>query len=70
MVDIYYIEGVKSMVTKDNKMSYTSKQMKSDLWDIYYKLQEAGASKAVKYAIIDVMVLRDKEEDKEKENVS
>ena len=51
-------------------MSYTSKQMKSDLWDIYYKLQEAGASKAVKYAIIDVMVLRDKEEEKQKENVS
>ena len=48
----------------------TNKQIKSDLWDVYYKLQEAGASKAVKYAIIDVMVLRDKEEEKEKENVS
>ena len=58
------------MVIKDNKMSYTTKQMKSDLWDIYYKLQDAGASKAVKYAIIDVMVLSDKEEEKEKENVS
>lgn len=67
MVDIYYIEGVKSMVTKDNKMSYTSKQMKSDLWDIYYKLQEAGASKAVKYAIIDVMIMMDKEEEKKEE---
>ncbi len=40
------------MVIEDTKMSYTSKQMKSDLWDVYYKLQEAGASKAVKYAII------------------
>jgi len=58
------------MVIKDNKMSYTSKQMKSELWDIYYKLEEVGASKAVKYAILDVMVLRDKEEEKEKENVS
>ena len=58
------------MVIKDNRMSYTSKQMKSDLWYIYYKLEQAGASKAVKYAIIDVMVLRDKEEEKEKENVS
>ncbi len=53
-------------LTGENKMSYTSKQMKSDLWDIYYKLQDAGASKAVKYAIIDVMVLRDKEEEEEK----
>ena len=58
------------MVIKDTKMSYTSKQMKSDLWDVYYKLQEAGASKAVKYAIIDVMVLSDKEEEKEKEIAS
>ena len=58
------------MVIEDNKMSYTSKQMKSDLWDVYYKLQEAGASKAVKYAIIDVMVLSDKEEEKEKEIAS
>ena len=56
-------------LTGENKMSYTSKQMKSDLWDIYYKLQEAGASKAVKYAIIDVMVLRDKEEEEKKEEV-
>ncbi len=58
------------MVIEDTKMSYTSKQMKSDLWDIYYKLQDAGASKAVKYAIIDVMVLSDKEEEKEKEIAS
>ena len=70
MVDIYYIEGVKSMVTKDNKMSYTSKQMKSDLWDVIYKAHDAGASNKITNAIIDVMILMDKEEEKEKENAS
>ena len=40
-----------------------NKKIKSDLWDVYYKLEEAGASKAVKYAVIDIMVLRDKEEE-------
>ena len=40
-----------------------NKKIKSDLWDVYYKLEEAGASKAVKYAIIDVMVLMDKEQE-------
>ena len=43
----------------------TNKQIKSDLWDVYYKLQEAGASKVVKYAIIDIMILMDKEEEEE-----
>ena len=41
-----------------------NKKIKSDLWDVYYKLEEAGASKAVKYAVIDIMVLMDKEEEK------
>ena len=40
-----------------------NKKIKSDLWDVYYKLEEAGASKVVKYAVIDVMVLMDKEEE-------
>ena len=40
-----------------------NKKIKSDLWDVYYKLAEAGASKAVKYAVIDIMVLMDKEEE-------
>ena len=43
----------------------TNKQIKSDLWDVSYKLQEAGASKVVKYAIIDIMILMDKEEEEE-----
>ena len=47
-----------------------NKQIKSDLWDVYYKLEEAGASKAVKYAVIDIMVLMDKEaENSEKSEV-
>ena len=44
-----------------------NKQIKSELWDVYYKLEEAGASKVVKYAIIDVMILMDKEAEKEEE---
>ena len=58
------------MFIKDNKMSYTSKQMKSDLWDIVYKAQENGVGRKVTNAIIDVMILMDKEEEKEKENAS
>ena len=44
-----------------------TKQIKSDLWDVYYKLEEAGASKDVKYAIIDIMILMDKEADMKEE---
>ena len=40
-----------------------NKKIKSDLWGVYYKLEEAGASKVVKYAVIDIMVLMDKEEE-------
>ena len=47
-----------------------NKKIKSDLWDVYYKLEEAGASKAVKYAVIDIMILMDKEaENSEKSEV-
>ena len=47
-----------------------NKKIKCDLWDVYYKLEEAGASKVVKYAVIDVMVLMDKEaENSEKSEV-
>ena len=42
-----------------------NKKIKSELWDVYYKLE--GASKVVKYAIIDVMVLMDKEAEKKLE---
>ena len=58
------------MVIEDNKMSYTSNQMKSDLWDVIYKAHEAEVSNKITNAIIDVMILMDKEEEKEKENVS
>ena len=44
-----------------------TKQIKSDLWDVYYKLEEAGASKDVKYTVIDIMVLMDKEAEKKEE---
>ena len=39
----------------------TNKQIKSDMWDVYYKIEETGASKAVKYDIIDAMVIREQD---------
>ena len=58
------------MVIKDAEMSYTSKQMKSDLWDVVYKAHEAKVSNKITNAIIDVMILMDKEQEKQKENES
>ena len=43
------------------------KKIKSELWEAYYSAEAAGLSKAVKYAIIDVLVLMDKEEEKKLE---
>ena len=43
------------------------KKIKSELWEAYNSAEAAGLSKAVKYAIIDVMVLMDKEEEKKLE---
>ena len=37
------------------------------MWEAYYSAEAAGLSKAVKYAIIDVMVIMDKEEEKKLE---
>ena len=49
-------------------MNYTETQMKSDLWDIVYKAKnELGIGREVTNAIIDVMILMDKEAEKEKE---
>ena len=45
-------------------MSYTSKQMKSDLWDVFYKAHDAEVPRKVTNAIIDVMILMDKEQEK------
>ena len=58
------------MVIEDTKMSYTNNQMKSDLWDVIYKAQADGVGREVTNAIIDVMILMDKEEEKEKEIAS
>ena len=54
-------------LTGENKMITETKKIKSDLWEVYHKLEEAGASKTVKYAIIDVMILMDKEAEKKEE---
>ena len=48
-------------------MNYRKTEMKSDLWDIVYKAQAAGVGREVRNAIIDVMILMDKEAQKEEE---
>ena len=48
-------------------MNYTETQMKSDLWDIVYKAQADGVGREVTNAIIDVMILMDKEAEKNSE---
>ena len=53
--------------TKGNKMSYMKTQMKSDLWDIVYKAQADGVGREVTNAIIDVMILMDREAEKNSE---
>ena len=48
-------------------MSYTNKQMKSDLWDVIYKAHDAEVSRKVTNAIIDVMIIMDKEAEEKEE---
>ncbi len=48
-------------------MNYMKTQMKSDLWDVVYKAQADGVSREVTNAIIDVMILMDKETEKNSE---
>ena len=48
-------------------MNYMKTQMKSDLWDIVYKAQADGVGREITNAIIDIMILMDKEEEKKEE---
>ena len=48
-------------------MNYMKTQMKSDLWDIVYKAQADGVGREVTNAIIDVMILMDREAEKNSE---
>ena len=55
-------------LTGENKMNYTETQMKSELWDIVYKAKnELGIGREVTNAIIDVMILMDKQQQEEEE---
>ena len=38
-----------------------TKELKDQLWQVWYKAKEIGASREVTNAIIDVMVIADKE---------
>ena len=44
-----------------------TKELKDQLWQAYYAAKEIGASREVSNAIIDVMVLMDKETEKNSE---
>ena len=52
--------------TKGNKVKDMKdiKEIKRELWEVIFKAQALGASKAVKYAIIDAMIVIDKEAEK------
>ena len=53
-----------TLTQKGDKMNYMKTQMKSDLWDIVYKAQADGVGREVTNAIIDVMILMDREQEK------
>ena len=58
------ISKKKTELFRENlKMSYMKTQMKSDLWDVFYKAQADGVSREVTNAIIDIMILMDKEQE-------
>ena len=48
--------------TKGNKMK-DLKEIKRELWETWHKAKEAGAPRQVTNAIIDVMVIMDKEQE-------
>ena len=55
--------------TKGNKMK--TKELKDQLWEVWHKAKEAGASRRATDAIIDAMIVIDKEAEKsEKTEVS
>jgi hypothetical protein len=48
-----------------------TKELKDQLWEVWYKAREAGASRTATNAILDAMVILDKEvENSEKAEVS
>ena len=51
-------------------MNYMKTQMKSDLWDIFYKAQADGVGREVTNAIIDLMILMDRETDEAESEVA
>ena len=61
--------GIMINITKGNKMK--TKELKEQLWQAYYTAKDEGASRKVTNAILDVMVIADKEaEEKRLEKVS
>ena len=61
--DVY---GIMINITKGNKMK--TKELKHQLWQAYYTAKDEGASREVTNAILDVMVIADKEAEKKRQN--
>jgi hypothetical protein len=62
----YGIIGYNENETKGNKMK--TKELKDQLWQAYYTAKDEGASREVTNAILDVMVIADKEAEKKRQN--
>ena len=66
MSHAYGIIGYNENETKGNKMK--TKELKDQLWQAYYTAKDEGASREVTNAILDVMVIADKEAEKKRQN--
>ena len=47
-----------------------TKELKDQLWQVWYKAQELGASRVATNAILDAMVVIDKEAEEKEKNLS
>ena len=56
--------GIMINITKGNKMK--TEELKHQLWQAYYTAKDEGASREVTNAILDVMVIADKEAEEKK----
>jgi|TARA_R110002020_G_scaffold36016_3_gene108354 hypothetical protein len=58
------------MLNNDKESKMNTKELKDQLWQVWYKAKEAGASRIATNAILDAMVVIDKEaENSEKTEV-
>ncbi len=66
--DIIYNRGIQR--NNNERKVMNTKELKDQLWEVWYKAREAGASRVATNAILDAMVVIDKEaENSEKTEV-